>query len=565
MDVDAPSAPEMVQHPALDTTPLPENHPPKFLANAKSMYKDKKPPFVHSTSKAIEGLKREVFIAKNGQRPSLPIRANLVAKRWGPLTNDGVYWTLDLNRERLIVQSFPNKGCVSGANWVYRAWIEGGEEFEDLPLAFTCINGDYTSVLDSKTEYAAKRATTKNNKLNTTAANKTALSADHAVEYLEEAGALYKGSRPPFVVRRTKFRRRRVFLATEDGRFSITSTEAEVVYKAWDSIDDYATLDLKGKRFIVMGNPGGSPGGYQYHLWLGSEVGRAQKVIAYGGPQANVTKKTSDLTGQVSDMDEDLTSSSPPDNEEAQDSEATTEPSEFSYDNFISAFNPAATPPPAPMQLQIRQPVPSSSPSAQTRRSHRNAKPTERVRSSTPPGHSQSIKGKTPTKVSKRSCRSIRHVSDDCSDLSDGPHKTPARTSSNNDRPAPESETPNPQSQAPSFLPSLTLYKQTYTTLRVTRDSNIIGFVPLRLLSCMTMSTLFNSVIAASGHRECEEPIKCLMVVFDWKHEYDVYKTMYIDKGTLGSFEIFLEMIDEAPCWKEEGAKCGIAVEIVRS
>lgn len=81
----------------------------------------------------------------------------------------------------------------------------------------------------------------------------------------------------------------------------------------------------------------------------------------------------------------------------------------------------------------------------------------------------------------------------------------------------------------------------------------------------MTMSALFSSVIAASGHRERDEPITLLMAVFDWKDETDVYKTIYIEKGTSGSFEIFLEIIDEAPCWKDEGGKCGVAIEVVRA
>lgn len=81
----------------------------------------------------------------------------------------------------------------------------------------------------------------------------------------------------------------------------------------------------------------------------------------------------------------------------------------------------------------------------------------------------------------------------------------------------------------------------------------------------MTMSTLFSSVIAASGHREDEGAITCLMAVFDWKDDNDVYKTIFIDKGTQGSFEIFLEIIDEAPCWKDEGGRCGVAIEVVRT
>ena len=565
MDVNTLSPAGAVQDPALDTTTLPANHPTKFIANAKSIYKDSRPPFVTLTSKTVEGLKREVFIAKNGQRPPLPIRANLVANRWGPHKNDGMYWTLDLNGERFIVQAFPNKGCISGAKWIYCGWIGVGEEFEDVPLAFTCINGEYTSTLGPKSEYAAKRASTKNHKVNTMTANKTTLPEDHPVEYLDEAEALYIDFRPPFALHRTKHPRRRVFLATKDGHFSGTSTEAQVIYRTWDSKDDYGTLDLEGKRFIVMGNPGGPPGGYQYHLWLGSKVGRVKKVVAYGGPLAPATQAASNLTGQSSKEDEELTSSLASDCEEAQDSEATTEPGEFRYDNFISAFDPNATPPPAPLQFQIRQPNPSSDLSAQERRSHRKSKPTKRARSSTPPEHFKSSKGKTPAHDAKRIPRPIRHITNDSSELSDPPYGTPTLTPSTNDHPTQTFDAPSLQIQEAASLPTLTPYKQMRTTLRVTRDSNIIGFVPLRLLTCMSMSTLFSSVVAASGHKECEEPIKCLMVVFDWKDEHDVYKTIYIDKGTEGSFEIFLEIIDEAPCWKENGGKCGVAVEIIRA
>lgn len=43
-----------------------------------------------------------------------------------------------------------------------------------------------------------------------------------------------------------------------------------------------------------------------------------------------------------------------------------------------------------------------------------------------------------------------------------------------------------------------------------------------------------------------EEPIKYLMAVFDWKDDNDTYKTICIDKVTEGSYEIFMEIIDEA-------------------
>lgn len=576
MDVNASAAPGVGQHSALDTTKLPADHAPKFFAEAKRVFEDSRPPFVTTPGNNIEGSKRPVFIAENGRRPVLPIRTNLVAKQWGRL---GIFWTLDLDGERFIVQSFPNGGCVSGAKWVYCRWTGVGEEFEDLPVAFSCINGEYTSVLGPRTESTAgaHQPTANNDTLTSATAssrhrnsppNFKPLHEDHPVEYLDEAKAVYAASRPPFVIRKTRKPHRRVLLAMQDGQFSAASTEAEVVYRNWDLMDDYPTLDLDSKRFIVMGNAGGNPGGYQYHLWLGSKAGRVKKVIAYCGQYADAGKKASDLTEQLPEVDEVPSSSSSSGDEKDQDPQAgTAEFQQFFYDDFRKAFDPTSIPPPMPSKFNRRRSINSSEPSAQTERPRRDPKPTKRARSPTSPANSGSRKGKAPADAPKRASCRTRHNSDDSSTVSSPPYDTPAPTPSINDAPAPApaSEPQNHQPQPPDSLPTLTLYKQTHTTLRATRDSNIIGFVPLRLLTCMTMSTLFSSVIAASGHREDSEPIKCLMAIFDWKAETDVYKTIYIERGTEGSFEIFLEIIDEAPCWKDEGGKCGIAVEVVRA
>ena len=154
MDVNAPEQSGVGQDPALDTTPLPAEHTPKFWAKAKDEYKNTVPPFVRTTSHYTEGSKRTVFLTKNGHRPARAIQANLVAKRWDPLVSRGFCWTLDLNGERLIVQSTENNGSIDGARWVYRWW--SGDRFEDTPLAFTCANGgDYTNSLSSVNDPAA--------------------------------------------------------------------------------------------------------------------------------------------------------------------------------------------------------------------------------------------------------------------------------------------------------------------------------------------------------------------------------------------------------------------------
>lgn len=489
-----------------------------------------------------------------------------------------MYWTLDLNGERFIVQSFRNNGSISRAKYIYCCWTGVGEEFEDLPLAFSCINGEYKSVPDPRKKSSAvvHQSTAKNDGLTSVTASSVRhthspkvkpLPEDHPVEYLDDARALYANSNPPFVIRKTKKPRRRILLAMQDGQFSAASTEAEVVYKPWSSVEDYPTLDLDGKRFIVMGNPGGNPGCYQYHLWLGSKTGRVKKVVAYSGHDVNAKKTASGLTQHLPEVGEDPNSSSLSGDEEDQDSQmGVTGDEEYHYDDFKKAFDPTAIPTATPRKFNKGRSITSSESSAWKAHPRRELKSTKRARSPSSPAQLDSRKGKAPAHTSNRTSCRTRDDSDETSALSSPPYETPAPTPSINDHPAPAptSEPQNRQAQPPASLPTLALYKQTHTILRVTRDSNIIGFVPLRLLTCMTMSKLFSSVVAASGYREDGEPIKCLMAVFDWKDETDLYKTIYIDKGTEGSFEIFLEIIDEAPCWKDDGGKCGIAVEVVR-
>ena len=574
MDVNLPEASEMIQDSALDLTPLPTNQAPKFWAEAKQIYQNSTPPFVRVRT-PLEA-SRAVFVAKDGQRPVLPIRANLTSQPWGENANSGAFWSLDLNRERLIVTSFPNNGCVSGAKWIYRSWTGVKDVFEDLPVAFTCINGIYPkNAAAAEERHAANRDTVDNTiahiPFRVYSSKPTSLPDNHPVEYLFEARASYMHSRPPFAIRRTKRSRRRVLLAMKDGRFSANSAEALVVYREWDELDDYPTLDLDGKRFIVMGNAGPPPSGFQYHLWLGLKVGRVEKVVAYAGPS---WKASSGLPENVPEIIEISSRSSYSGDEEDQGLQVgSTENSQYSYDNFIKAFDVNVTPSSSPAMFSTPQPVSSSGKPGRTRLSLRERKPTKRTKSPTPPTPSELRKGKSQAKYQKRISHKIRHTSDDSFGISNESFQAPTPSPSTNDRSTLTSHAPNIPAQAPASVPNLTLHQQTHTTLRVTRDSNIMGFVPLRLRACMSLTALFDSVVTASGghnHHEYEEdlekePVKCVMAVFDWKADDDLYKTIFIDRGTEGSFEIFLEIIDEAPCWKEEGGKCGIAVEIVRS
>ena len=561
----------------VDITNLPVDHPVAYFTEAQQLYKKSKPPFVFSKPHEFN---KQVFVTVNGERPDRPIRTHLVARKWGKTAREGTFWTIDINRQRLIVAAFPNNGCVPGAKWVYCPWT-GVDYFEETPLAFSCIHGDYTNALSLKTQYPAvtPQPTTKETPSTTETAadglcherprNVAALPEDHPVEYLDEAKAIYTSSIPPFVINKTNKSRRGGCHIVPDGRILTTPIEAEVVYRAWDSLHDYGTIETRGKRFIVRGSPGGSSGGYQYYLWLGSQSEAIKTYLAKISPNdANTT--TSSLIEPFREGSEALSSSdlSNDDEDEVAQGGVRTEEA-YSYDSFRRGFNPTTAQASKPSQF-----------SEQKERPRRIIKPTKRARSSTPPSHVGSRKGKEPAHATKRVFRRVNQTSQETSGVSSPPYETPAHTPSLTGRHRPSQlsisqpstsqpetsrpETHQTQIQEPSSLPTLALHKQRNAILRATRDSNVIGFVPLRLSACMTMSTLFSSVVAASGHRENQEPIKCLMATFDWKEESDLYKTIYINKETEGSFEIFLELIDEAPCWKEEGGKCGIAVEVVR-
>ena len=584
MEVNVTTEQGVEQDLAVDLTNLPADHPVEFWTEAQHLYKNSKPPFVFGLHSKPHEFSKQVFVAVNGKRPDEPIRAHLVARKWGPTTKDGTFWTLDINHRRLIVAAFPNSGCVPGAKWVYCPWT-GVDYFEETPLAFSCIHGDYTNALSLKTQYPAvtPQLTTKETiSTSETAAdglcherppNVAALPEDHPVEFLDEARAVYTKSTPPFVINKNKSKksRRRNVPIVPDGQILTAPTVAEVVYRAWDSLHDYGTVGLEGKTFIVRGVPGGSSGGYRYHLWLGSKGEDVNKVIAKSQPNDTNTT-TSSLTEPFREFSEALSSSELSDDDEDEVAHGGVRMEEaYSYESFRRGFDPTTAQAPKPTQF-----------SEQMERPRRIIKPTKRARSSTPPSHfgSGSRRGKGPAHATKRVFRRVNQPSQETSGVSSPPYETPAHTPSLTGRhrssqlsisqpPTSQPETSQPgthqtQIQEPSSLPTLAPHKQKNAILRATRDSNVIGFVPLRLSACMTMSTLFSSVVAASGHREEQEPIKCLMATFDWKEESDLYKTIYINRETEGSFEIFLELIDEAPCWKEEGGKCGIAVEIVR-
>lgn len=102
----------------------------------------------------------------------------------------------------------------------------------------------------------------------------------------------------------------------------------------------------------------------------------------------------------------------------------------------------------------------------------------------------------------------------------------------------------------PPTEPAISIYKQMRTTLQVYLSTGM-RFVPVKLRSCMTVSTFFSTILAACDLENQEGQVAGVTAHFEWLQDRDA---MVIKKGIPDSFAEFLEVVDEAPCWSS-GAK----------
>ncbi len=88
--------------------------------------------------------------------------------------------------------------------------------------------------------------------------------------------------------------------------------------------------------------------------------------------------------------------------------------------------------------------------------------------------------------------------------------------------------------------------------------------VPLKLRSCMTMSSLFDSVLKICGLTKQQDMVLGLRIDLKRGVNYiGTYKSFILKREFSESFEAFLEILDAAPCWKVEGGHCAVAVDVV--
>lgn len=419
----------------------------------------------------------------------------------------------------------------------------------------------------------------------------SSLSDEHPIEWLAEAREFYQGSLPPFVTKQKSGVRRMVEKPLAEGQRY--AEKIEVVYRSWDAIHTFASIDSRGKRFIVKVFRGGAT---PYRPWLGPQTGFSENALAFSkqvprgpkswvaayGPRVSLPKGWA--LKEDDERDDDYSPASrrksatirrrqrlnynPNDEEELDEDPFEDDPyqvaeqprSERSSKEEDYAEHDPSGDPLTDLKASTNQP-PSKLINA-VKKSLRLPKEQD-VFPQPKQIKRRSIGGQavaTDSGGNKRQKHKIVFSSDSEHSV---PHKrakaTPHGTSSAH------SANLATVSQGSNYEPATLLspYKQAHTTLRIALVPYPLKSAIHRLRSCMTMDTFFSTVVGISGYKGDKDRIFGITATFDCKSNEDPDKSMVVREGWQDSFDVFLETVDGAESWTEEGGKCGVAVNLL--
>ena len=85
---------------------------------------------------------------------------------------------------------------------------------------------------------------------------------------------------------------------------------------------------------------------------------------------------------------------------------------------------------------------------------------------------------------------------------------------------------------------------------------------PITLRSCMTISSLFDTVFQLCDLDEQQGRVLGLRTSLDWQQNADTKKSLMLKRRFEDSFEVFLKMINASPSWESDGC-CSVTIEVV--
>ena len=106
----------------------------------------------------------------------------------------------------------------------------------------------------------------------------------------------------------------------------------------------------------------------------------------------------------------------------------------------------------------------------------------------------------------------------------------------------------------PKIADTMSRGKRLSTTLNVAK-------VPLKLVDFMTASSFFDTIVPIWQQMKGGVGFSNVKVTFGWKEETDLDKHIVILKDFEETYEAFLRIIDQAPCWDKAGGTCIVNVE----
>ncbi|KAL6713457.1 hypothetical protein ACLMJK_008922 [Lecanora helva] len=481
-------------------TTLTDDHSPHGLTEAILKYRGKSLPFLSSPS--YKNNPRNVYLTENGQRPKDLVQAQLIHRMWG---NRYPMWTLDLNGNRFIVKGKPNNGMVLLAKWAYFAWSPELNGFEEKPIAFSTINNNPDNISPAmiRANYGQKLTT----------------------NGLEDSG-----------------------IATTEGENS--------------SDDEYSTdasleTDTSTRRLRRDPLPGPCSGSDDEethrgerkgprHVWNqihskthekqpshGISVTIVRRGVREGRPSLILSFRDTQKQSQGTTINQPVDGWVP--------IQAMDENSSLSQNATLNRAADSTTIPARPRRT--------------VRPTFKTFKPRD------PSPHVPTTRNRKGSNDLSRNSKTgpRRHIHQTSSPMT----PNPGAASHNVTLPTPNHSTPE-ISEQPVEPPLLTTHKQARITLRVSHASlPAMGIIPVKLRSCMTVDTFFATILAAAGQISDDPTITTIKVAFDWLSQQDTKKSICVKKSIPDSFEVFLEVIDEAPCWQVENGKCEVAVSVI--
>lgn len=530
---------------------LPDDHFIDWLAEAKQLYHSELPPFVEENQGSnTAGLRKPVTLrATDDQQPGVPVEAEIICWSWSP---QWTFHTIDVGGRRLIV-----KGNAADRYCSYRSWLGPIRGFSYQPVAFGPYQkGAEDSRLDLRTQHANIPYFEPSAKPDSRAQQTsqyapqpewqpssfspinslTPSSARPAISDSEYLGRQHRAQGQQHYIHNETMAQAASPSIKESPRPIKAKYRNIQILPAPAHHDSQPSAQAKNERELSSGpkHDVSSPKGLDDSLDGPGDF--VQASPSRGPLNEGPEIKNHSLTSKLDE------------NSATGTQRVHHTPAELNDEKRISIQphrDNADTPTIHSPQHQVHTPADFNHPARPTKR--------RREASTSNPTNPTSPQPSTATRCSQ-STRS-------------SPRPTPSTSSQTHSRPStpttsstPHSTIPPPSSSSPT---PLTPDRQSRTTLFIAIPLSS-DTVPLKLRSCMTLSSFFASVLAISAIPGAgQDVVSGIRATFDWKQERDVDRAILLKREFPDTFEVFLEIVDGAPCWGTAGGRCGVGVEVV--